>query len=121
MKKEIKVLNGKGHSDTEILIELIESFGLEKALTKCVGMFALALWDRKEKCLVLARDRMGEKPLYYGFSGTSNKKTFLFASELSAIKNGNILRMKLILKDYQSLLIINQYQLLIQFLKIFFS
>ena len=86
LEKRNKSIKWKGHSDTEILIELIESFGLEKALTKCVGMFALALWDRKEKCLVLARDRMGEKPLYYGFSGTSNKKTFLFASELSAIK-----------------------------------
>ena len=86
LEKEKKFIKWRGHSDTEILLELIELYGLEKALLKCVGMFALALWDRKEKCLQLARDRIGEKPLYYGFSGSSKKKTFLFASELSAIK-----------------------------------
>ena len=49
-------------------------------------MFALALWDKNEKSLKLARDRMGEKPLYYGFSGTNDKKSFLFGSEISVIK-----------------------------------
>ena len=86
LEKENKVTKWRGHSDTEILVELIESFGLEKALSKCVGMFALAIWDRKEKCLQLARDRVGEKPLYYGFSEINGERTFLFASELSAIK-----------------------------------
>jgi asparagine synthase (glutamine-hydrolysing) len=86
LKEENKEIKWRGHSDTEILVELIESLGLEKALSKCVGMFALAIWDRKEKCLQLARDRVGEKPLYYGFSEINGERTFLFASELSAIK-----------------------------------
>ena len=65
---------------------LIEKFGLENALKKCVGMFALAIWDKEENCLSLARDRIGEKPLYYGFSGNNKNKVFLFGSELSALK-----------------------------------
>lgn len=71
----------RGHSDVETLLALIEAVGLEKALKQIRGMFALALWDRKEKKLSLARDRMGEKPLYYGWIGTK----FLFASDLAAI------------------------------------
>ena len=57
-----------GHSDTETLLAFIEAFGLEKAL-KNVGMFAFALWDRHSKDVYLARDRIGEKPLYYGQNG----------------------------------------------------
>ena len=91
LRNELEKINNsikwRGHSDTEILLELISYFGIEKALIKCTGMFALALWDRNEKCLKLARDRMGEKPLYYGFSGGDGFKTFLFGSELSAIKS----------------------------------
>lgn len=71
-----------GHSDTETLLTAISCWGLEKALDKAVGMFAFALWDRKEKALHLARDRVGEKPLYYGLY----KGTLLFASELKAIR-----------------------------------
>ena len=70
----------RGHSDTEILLAAVEAWGLKRALQKCVGMFALALWDREERVLELARDRMGEKPLYYGW----NHGRFLFASELKA-------------------------------------
>jgi asparagine synthase (glutamine-hydrolysing) len=72
----------RGHSDTETLIEAIASWGLNETLRKCVGMFALGLWDRQARKLFLARDRFGEKPLYYGRAG----KEFLFASELKAIR-----------------------------------
>ncbi|MCA1658338.1 MAG: asparagine synthase (glutamine-hydrolyzing) [Verrucomicrobiaceae bacterium] len=72
----------RGHSDTETLLEAIASWGLTAVLRKCVGMFALALWDRQARKLFLARDRFGEKPLYYGRAG----KDFLFASELKAIR-----------------------------------
>lgn len=72
----------RGHSDTETLLAGIEAWGLEGTLKKSIGMFALALWDRQERVLCLARDRLGEKPLYYG----SQKGTFFFASELKAIK-----------------------------------
>ncbi len=71
----------RGHSDTETLLSAIESLGLEEALRSAVGMFAFALWDRKERTLYLARDRLGEKPLYYGWQGG----VFLFGSELKAL------------------------------------
>lgn len=74
--------NWRGHSDTETLLAAIATWGLEAALKQCVGMFAFALWDRKTKCLTLARDRVGEKPLYYGWQGD----VFLFGSELKALK-----------------------------------
>lgn len=70
----------RGHSDTEILLEAIRVWGLKKALQKSNGMFAIALWDHKKKLLSLARDRMGEKPLYFGWIN----KNFTFASELKA-------------------------------------
>jgi asparagine synthase (glutamine-hydrolysing) len=72
----------RGHSDTETLIECIAAWGLKRTLEKSVGMFALALWDRRERLLHLARDRFGEKPLYYGWTGGD----FVFASELKAIR-----------------------------------
>lgn len=75
-------LQWRGHSDTETLLALIECFGLEEALTKSIGMFALALWDRETRTLSLARDRLGEKPLYYGWANG----VFLFASELKAMR-----------------------------------
>lgn len=72
----------RGHSDTETLLAAIETWGLEKALQALVGMFAFALWDRQERILSLARDRMGEKPLYYGWQ----KGSLLFGSELKALR-----------------------------------
>lgn len=72
----------RGHSDTETLLAAIEPWGLEKALQASVGMFAFALWDRQERRLSLARDRMGEKPLYYGWQ----KGVLLFGSELKALR-----------------------------------
>ena len=66
LRKQSTRTHWKGHSDTETLLDCIEAYGLEAALKKTVGMFAIALWDNKNKELTLARDRMGEKPLYYG-------------------------------------------------------
>jgi asparagine synthase (glutamine-hydrolysing) len=71
-----------GHSDTEVLIAAIVQWGFTAALSKCNGMFAIALWDAKERNLLLARDRFGEKPLYYGWNGNA----FLFGSELKALR-----------------------------------
>lgn len=71
-----------GHSDTETLLACFSAWGVEKTLQATVGMFAIALWDEQEKVLTLARDRMGEKPLYWGWQGD----TLLFGSELKALK-----------------------------------
>jgi asparagine synthase (glutamine-hydrolysing) len=73
----------RGHSDTETLLATLLHWGVEKSLQRLNGMFAFALWDNTERCLFLARDRMGEKPLYYGNSGGS----FLFGSELKCFKS----------------------------------
>ena len=71
----------RGHSDTETLIHAFSTWGVAKTLKACVGMFAIALWDRQQNCLTLARDRFGEKPLYYGWLDGA----FGFASELKAL------------------------------------
>lgn len=76
----------RGHSDTETLLAGIEAWGLEVTLKKAIGMFAIALWDRQTGTLALARDRMGEKPLYFGWQGAGASRAFLFGSELKALK-----------------------------------
>jgi len=81
-----KVSCWRGHSDTETLLNAIEVWGLEPTLKKCEGMFALAVWDRAKSILMLARDRLGEKPLYYGWQGEGSNKVFLFGSELKALR-----------------------------------
>jgi asparagine synthase (glutamine-hydrolysing) len=72
----------RGHSDTETLLAGFEAWGVEATLKQAVGMFAIALWDRGARALYLARDRVGEKPLYYGWQNG----VFLFGSELKALK-----------------------------------
>lgn len=71
----------RGHSDTEILLAAIDRWGVEGALARLNGMFAFAVWDRQDRSLILARDRLGEKPLYYG----AIDGAFIFGSELKAL------------------------------------
>lgn len=72
----------KGHSDTEVMLAVISECGLQGAVGRLVGMFSFALWDRQEHLLHLVRDRLGIKPLYFGWCG----KTFMFGSELKALR-----------------------------------
>jgi asparagine synthase (glutamine-hydrolysing) len=73
----------RGHSDTEVLAAGFEQWGVAQTLRRCVGMFAVAAWDKRSRRLFLGRDRFGEKPLYYGTS----RGTLLFGSELDAIES----------------------------------
>jgi asparagine synthase (glutamine-hydrolysing) len=75
-------MSWRGHSDTEVFLAAVESWGIQRAIESCVGMFAIAIWDRMDRVLTLARDRLGEKPLYYGWVNGS----FLFGSELKAFQ-----------------------------------
>lgn len=77
-----QVPDWRGHSDTETLLAGFEAWGIESTVKRTVGMFAFAVWNRHTRSLTLARDRFGEKPLYYGWQG----KSFLFGSELKALK-----------------------------------
>lgn len=81
LRRELSPHAWRGHSDTEVMLEAFSRWGLEKTIRRLVGMFALALWDRSKRQLVLARDRVGEKPLYYGWQGNA----FLFGSEPKAL------------------------------------
>ncbi len=72
----------RGHSDTEVLLQAVVRWGLPRTLEQANGMFAFALWDRRERVLTLGRDRFGQKPLYYGRCG----RTVLFGSELKALR-----------------------------------
>ena len=84
LRRELEALGQgfRGHSDTAVMLGAFSLWGFERAIERFNGMFALALWDKKERTLHLTRDRLGEKPLYYGTAGG----TFLFGSELKALK-----------------------------------
>jgi len=75
-----------GHSDTETLLSAFATWGVKVTLQRAVGMFAFALWDKVERRLTLGRDRLGEKPLYYGWLGNGSDITFVFGSELKALR-----------------------------------
>lgn len=79
--EEKKVDRFRGTSDSEVILEAFEAYGVEETIAQCKGMFAIALYDTKEQKLYLLRDRIGEKPLYYGFMGD----TFVFASDIACI------------------------------------
>src|SRR6185369_15994334 len=83
LRRELQSHHFRGSSDTEVMLAAFEKWGVEGAIPKFNGMFALAVWDRDLRILTLARDRIGEKPLYFARIG----QLFLFGSELKALTN----------------------------------
>ena len=79
-------VNWRGHSDTEVLLAGFDAWGVRETVSRVTGMFAIAVWDKELEQLTLIRDRVGEKPLYYGWQGSGSNKVFLFGSELKALK-----------------------------------
>lgn len=78
--------NWRGHSDTETLLACFDAWGIQSTIERSIGMFAFAVWDRKTNILTLGRDRLGEKPLYYGWQRQGKDAVFLFGSELKALR-----------------------------------
>jgi asparagine synthase (glutamine-hydrolysing) len=79
-------INWRGHSDTETLLAGFSVWGIQGTIERAIGMFAIAVWDKQSNILTLARDRIGEKPLYYGWQEMEGNAAFLFGSELKALK-----------------------------------
>lgn len=86
LRRELGDLPWRGHSDTETLLAGFGAWGIRATIERCIGMFAIAVWDKKERQLTLARDRLGEKPLYYGWQGQGADACLLFGSDLAALK-----------------------------------
>ena len=86
LEEEFSRIVWLGSSDTETLLACIECWGIHETLRQLIGMFSFSLWDNEEKVLTLARDRIGEKPLYYGWQGTGRDRVLLFGSDLKAFK-----------------------------------
>lgn len=90
LRSELQSASGRAdwrsNTDTEVILAGFLEWGVEETLRRCVGMFALALWDRRKGVLTLARDRFGEKPLYYGWAGQGKQRGFVFGSELKAFR-----------------------------------
>lgn len=76
----------RGHSDTETLLAGFAAWGIRATVQRCIGMFAFAVWDTQARVLTLGRDRLGEKPLYYGWQGAGDAACFLFGSDLKALR-----------------------------------
>ena len=108
LRKELEAESGqflpwRGDSDTEVMLAAFQTWGIKEALSRFVGMFAFALWDGEKRELHLARDRMGEKPLYYGRAGSG----VIFGSELKALRSYPYFDPEL---DYESLSLFLRYQ-----------
>jgi asparagine synthase (glutamine-hydrolysing) len=82
LRRDVGEIQFRGHSDTEVMLAAFTKWGVPESTRRFNGMFSFAVWDRSERCLTLARDRMGEKPLYYSMAGGD----FLFGSELKALR-----------------------------------
>jgi asparagine synthase (glutamine-hydrolysing) len=86
LEERSSALNWRGHSDTETMLAGFDVWGIEETLRRAVGMFAFAIWDRESGELTLARDRLGEKPIYYAWFGEGLQSSLVFGSELKALK-----------------------------------
>lgn len=86
LEAETHPVNWRSTSDTETLLAGIDAWGVQNTVEHLIGMFAFAVWDRRDRVLVLGRDRLGEKPLYYGWQGGGASAVFLFGSELKALR-----------------------------------
>ncbi len=82
LRASLQSVAWRGRSDTETLLAGFDAWGVRNTVQRAVGMFAFAVWDRRDRTLTLARDRLGEKPLYYGWQNNA----FLFGSELKALR-----------------------------------
>jgi asparagine synthase (glutamine-hydrolysing) len=90
LRVELDLIEGprkwRGNSDTETILMAFEVWGVNRTIIRCCGMFAMAVWCNDSETLFLVRDRVGEKPMYYGWQGEAGSQTFLFGSELKALK-----------------------------------